>query len=66
MRKIISTLLFIFVLSSAGNMFAAEKLIYKIDIKKEIGSTTWLYTQKGFAEAIEKKADAILIHMNTY
>ncbi|MEA4983318.1 MAG: NfeD family protein [Paludibacter sp.] len=66
MRKIISTLLFIFVLSSAGNMFAAEKLIYKIDIKKEIGSTTWLYTQKGFAEAIEQKADAILIHMNTY
>lgn len=44
----------------------AEKLIYKIDIKKEIGSTTWLYVQRGFAEAEVKNADVILIHLNTY
>ncbi len=44
----------------------AEKLVYKIDLKKEIGSTTWLYVQRGFEQAAEKKADFILIHMNTY
>jgi membrane-bound serine protease (ClpP class) len=66
MRKLISTLLFITVLSIVNHTSATEKVIYKIDIKKEIGSTTWLYTQKGFEEAFDKKADAILIHMNTY
>ncbi len=44
----------------------AEKLVYKIDLKKEIGSTTWLYVQRGFEQAAEKNADFILIHMNTY
>ena len=44
----------------------ADNLIFKIDIKKEIGSTTWLYIQEGFREANEKNASAILIHMNTY
>ncbi len=41
-------------------------LVYRIDIKKEIGSTTWLYTKHGFEEARAKNADVILIHMNTY
>jgi membrane-bound serine protease (ClpP class) len=45
---------------------SAETLVYKIDLKKDIGSTTWLYVQRGFSEAAEKKADIILIHMNTY
>ncbi len=66
MMKIIATSLFITVLSLFFNANATEKIIYKIDIKKEIGSTTWLYTQKGFQEAIENNADAVLIHMNTY
>lgn len=66
MMKIITTSLFITVLSLFLHANATEKIIYKIDIKKEIGSTTWLYIQKGFVEAIEKKADAVLIHMNTY
>lgn len=66
MRKISISILFIIVLSSLNSLKAAEKLIYKIDIKKDIGSTTWLYTQKGFDEAREKNADAILIHINTY
>ncbi|MDD4488976.1 MAG: NfeD family protein [Paludibacter sp.] len=66
MRKISISILFIIVLSSLNSLKAAEKLIYKIDIKKDIGSTTWLYTQKGFDEARKKNADAILIHINTY
>jgi membrane-bound serine protease (ClpP class) len=40
--------------------------ILKIDIKKEIGSTTWLYTQKGFERAVSENFDGVLIHMNTY
>ena len=46
--------------------YASESVIFKIDVKREIGSTTWLYVQKGFEQAREDKADAILIHMNTY
>lgn len=43
-----------------------SKIVFKIDVKKEIGSTTWLYVQKGFKEAESLHADIILIHMNTY
>ena len=65
--KYILRLLFLFaVLSISTSTQASEKLVYKIDIKKEIGSTTWLYVQKGFEDANSKKADIILIHMNTY
>jgi len=45
---------------------AAEKVVYKINVKKEIGATTWLYIREGFKEATELNATAILIHMNTY
>lgn len=46
---------------------AVEKpLIYKINIKKEIGSTTWLYVQNGFKEANDLHANAVILHMNTY
>jgi len=44
----------------------AETVFYKIDLKKEIGSTTWLYVKNGFAEADSLKSDAVLLHMNTY
>lgn len=66
MRKSTLSLLFITVLLFSVRAVASEKLVYKIDIKKEIGSTTWIYVQKGFEQAAMKKADAILIHMNTY
>jgi len=44
----------------------AETGFYKIDLKKEIGSTTWLYVKNGFAEADSLKSYAVLLHMNTY
>ncbi|HRZ98946.1 MAG TPA: NfeD family protein [Paludibacter sp.] len=44
----------------------AETVFYKIDLKKEIGSTTWLYVKNGFAEADSLKSYAVLLHMNTY
>lgn len=43
-----------------------KPVLFSIDLKKEIGSTTWIYIQKGFANAAELKAEAILLNMNTY
>lgn len=66
MEKKLVILTFILLIVSMCFTYAADNVIFKIDIKRDIGSTTWLYVQKGFEEAKEKKADAILIHMNTY
>ncbi|MFH2144313.1 MAG: NfeD family protein [Bacteroidota bacterium] len=43
-----------------------KKLVYVFNIKTEIGPAIWRQTQKAFKEAQELKADAIIIHMNTY
>jgi len=43
-----------------------EKIVYVIDIKKEIDNTTKLYLSNGLANAQEQNADAVLIHLNTY
>lgn len=59
-------LLAMYVLPLAAQDSISSPVIYKIDIKKEIGSTTWLYTKYGFAEAESLNAKSILIHMNTY
>ncbi|MDD3320660.1 MAG: NfeD family protein [Paludibacter sp.] len=67
--KIYNILIFVIITNCFSSVFGAEnvkKIVFSIDLKKEIGSTTWLYIQKGFTEANEKKADAVLIHMNTY
>lgn len=46
---------------------AQEKtLVYKFDIKQEIGPPAWRNTQKAVEEAEAMGADYILIHMNTY
>lgn len=44
----------------------SKPLIYKINIKKNIGSTTWVYLQNGLHQAKEKEADYVLLHINTY
>lgn len=59
-------LIFVIITINVSLLNATENIIYKIDIKKEIGPSTWLYIQKGFNEAAQNKANAILIHMNTY
>lgn len=63
--KSILTLFAIF-FSVASYAQDLKPLIYKINIKKDIGSTTWVYLQNGIHAAKEKKADYILLHMNTY
>ena len=56
-------LMFFSVISFAQN---SKPLIYKINIQKNIGSTTWVYLRNGLYAAKEKKADYILLHINTY
>lgn len=56
----------VFFCLSGANLSTNEKIVYVIDIKKEIDNTTKLYLQNGLAEAGALNADAILIHMNTY
>lgn len=41
-------------------------LIYKINIKENIGSHTWVYLQNGLYQAFQKGATAVLLHLNTY
>ena len=66
MKKIYSIFIIVLLTINYHSPLMAESLIYKINLKKEINSTTWLYIQRGFAEAEQKNADAVLIHMNTY
>ncbi len=46
--------------------YATNDLYYKIDIRDEIGSTTWLHLKNGMAEADSLNAKAVFIHLNTY
>lgn len=41
-------------------------LVYKINLKKDIGSTSWIYVRNGLNEADSLKAQCIILHMNTY
>ena len=50
------------------NLFATDstQVVLQINIRKEINSTTWLYLRNGLTKAKEIKADAVLLHLNTY
>ncbi len=53
----------------SGNLYSnnqARPLYFSIDLKKNVGSTTWIYIQKGFEEAGKANAKTIIIEMNTY
>ncbi len=62
---IIFTLLTIPLFSQADSL-SRQAIIYKFDIKREIGSTSWIHTQSAFEEAYKSNADIILLHLNTY
>lgn len=56
-------------LLASGNLYSnnqARALYFSIDLKKNVGSTTWIYIQKGFEEARKANANTIVIEMNTY
>jgi membrane-bound serine protease (ClpP class) len=71
-RKLLKSTLFIGFFMTTFFLTGTEKwdkdtiLIYKFDIKQEIGPAAWRHTLESFSEASSVKADLILIHMNTY
>ncbi|WP_436415883.1 NfeD family protein [Petrimonas sp.] len=67
MKNIRQIVVFLFILSiNAIYAQNSKPLIYRINIKENIGSNTWVYLQNGMHEALNKKADYLLLHMNTY
>lgn len=65
MRRLVLFLIF------GGIFFAAQaveqqNVVYKVDIKDEIGPEVWRLVRKSFDRAEEENAKCILIHMNTY
>ena len=65
--KMLFLLLGLFILIQEQILAAGDStLVYKLDIKQEIGPASWRHLQIGFEEAEKLKADIILIHMNTY
>lgn len=66
MKNISISFLFFFCLVSVNVFSQNKKLIYKINIKENIGSNTWVHLQNGLHEAQQKKADCVILHINTY
>lgn len=52
-------------LSSVLSMGWAEKLVYVIPLRDEVEQSMVYLARRGVKEAIEKKADALVLHMNT-
>ena len=44
----------------------STKTVYVYKIFREIGSTSWIHTQKAFKEAQDVNSCCIILHMNTY
>ncbi|HHT23717.1 MAG TPA: nodulation protein NfeD [Bacteroidales bacterium] len=68
-RILILLCLIITALLTHANIYGnnqAKTTFFSIDLKKNVGSTTWLYIQKGFEEAKTLNANTIIIEMNTY
>lgn len=64
MKKLIT--LIVIALLPLLSVAQEKKLVYKFDIKQEIGPPAWRNTQKAVEAAEAMGADYILIHMNTY
>lgn len=63
----ILTIVLILIFCSLRNYAQNEiPVVFKINLQKDIGGATWVYTQKGFEKANRAESSAILIHMNTY
>ena len=65
MRKLILFLSFwgMLLAAQAGEQ---QSVVYKVDIKDEIGPKVWRLVRKSFDRADQEDAKYILIHMNTY
>lgn len=61
-------IILILVLALTSSVLAqiSNPLIYKINIRENIGSNTWVFLKNGLHEALNKDATCVLIDMNTY
>jgi membrane-bound serine protease (ClpP class) len=66
MTKTYIFLIFAIIAAAFSPVLCGQTQFYRIDITKDINSTTWLYVKNGISEANQKKSDAILLHINTY
>lgn len=59
---------FVFSLLVFGQMFADvnKPLIYKINIKQDVSNVSFMYLKNGLYQAEKRKADCVLLEMNTY
>lgn len=67
MKKLYIVFAFIIILLPL-DLFSQDTipLVYRVNIKDNIGSNTWIYLQNGLHEANQMGADVVLLHMNTY
>ena len=63
---ILFLVLCIFAFGDVSAQSSDKPLIYKINIRENIGSNTWIYLQNGLHEALKKNAGSVLLHINTY
>ena len=65
MRKLVLFLVFWGIFLSA-QAEGRQHVVYKVEIKDEIGPEVWRLVRKSFDQAEKEEAGYILIHMNTY
>jgi membrane-bound serine protease (ClpP class) len=66
MKKSVLLCAFAFVSCCLLHAKTDKPLIYRINIKQEINSNSQIHLQNGLYHAVQKKADYVLIDMNTY
>lgn len=66
MLKKITLLCFLLSIMLGGYAENTKNIVYKIDIKDEIGPEIWRLVRKSFNEAEKAKANYIIVDMNTY
>ncbi len=64
--RLLTTIFFILVCSSAIHSQDSLKLVYKIDVREEIGPGIARKMGAALNEALFLKADLVILHMNTY
>lgn len=50
----------------AAGALRAEGLVYRVEVRDEVGPSMWRMVKRAFEESRREGADAVLLHMNTY
>lgn len=66
MKQIIFFISMLFCFTSNISATNSKTNVYLLNIDKEIGSTTWIYTKEACDQAINNNADMLIIRLNTY